>query len=138
MRPMQQAVQETSVLDTTSPAPLTRPPSRDVGPLHRNWKSAMTALAHQIAASPPSQRGQNVGENKVATKSVVVVLPIPVETFGAGDQAALLTGSEGWPVLSCDPSRKRPLTRHGVEDASRNLAIIAEGWCQGQTPGSAQ
>jgi hypothetical protein len=116
---MQQAVQETSVLDTTSPAPLPRPPSRDVGPLHRNWESAMTALAHQIAPSPPGQRGQSVGENKVATDSVVVVLPIPVETFGAGDQAA-------------------PLTRHGVEDASRNLAIIAEWWCQGQTPGSAQ
>ena len=48
--------------------------------------------------------------------------------------AALRLAAHGWPVLPCEPGGKRPLTRHGVYDASTDPDRIAHWWRR--TPGA--
>jgi Bifunctional DNA primase/polymerase, N-terminal len=49
------------------------------------------------------------------------------------DPAAVLTAAErlaiaGWPVFPCVPGEKRPLTSHGMLDATTDLERIREWW----------
>src|SRR5262245_37052385 len=36
----------------------------------------------------------------------------------------------GWPVFPCNPINKRPLTKHGFKDASRDPEVVKEWWAQ--------
>jgi hypothetical protein len=42
--------------------------------------------------------------------------------------AALDHAANGWRVLPLVPNTKRPLTAHGVKDATSDLVTIAEWW----------
>src|SRR5260370_34058436 len=44
--------------------------------------------------------------------------------------AALAYASRGWPVFPCKPDSKRPLTEHGVKDATTDPDIIRGWWTQ--------
>ncbi len=41
---------------------------------------------------------------------------------------ALLCAERGWHVFPCSPRDKRPLTEHGVDDATLDRTIISEWW----------
>lgn len=46
--------------------------------------------------------------------------------------AALTYAQWGWPVFPCRPGLKRPITEHGLHDASTDTATIRDWW--GRTP----
>lgn len=43
-------------------------------------------------------------------------------------KAALQYATQGWPVIPCQPLEKRPLTSHGVKDATTDPAMIRAWW----------
>ena len=49
-------------------------------------------------------------------------------------QAALALAERGWPVFPCNPLDKRPLTKHGFKDASKDPKQINAWWGGRQWP----
>ena len=44
------------------------------------------------------------------------------------DEALLCARQRGWLVFPCDPKTKKPLTEHGVNDATRDEILICKWW----------
>lgn len=47
---------------------------------------------------------------------------------GLGDDALAYAADFGWHVFPCSPANKRPLTAHGVKDASVDPEVIRQWW----------
>jgi hypothetical protein len=45
-------------------------------------------------------------------------------------ESALQYARRGWPVFPCDPTTKKPLTRHGLKDATIDASTIRKWWDQ--------
>jgi putative DNA primase/helicase len=46
------------------------------------------------------------------------------------DTEAILCAKRGWHVFPCSPADKKPLTEHGLKDATRDSATIKRWWTQ--------
>jgi hypothetical protein len=76
------------------------------------------SLDTELSGSSPNNTKSNVSGATTAN----ALPPTTVRT------AALEHARRGWPVFPCDPSTKKPLTRHGFKDAAADTNIITNWW----------
>jgi Bifunctional DNA primase/polymerase, N-terminal/AAA domain len=80
----------------------------------------MKSPGDSMAAVPAgNERGGNFSGNEAMTTSNGELL-----------QAALSYAARGWRVLPCHPETKRPVTEHGLHDATADPATITQWWSQ--------